>query len=427
MNWSLLQAIIRRLSLKENQSRLFPWQSFSPRDWEQALTWMDLSGLAIYFLQAIRGSSALDALPAGVKDSLEQRSAANVSRTQAILEELKVLTRALNEASVRYAVLKGFSLVPDYCPDPALRTQYDHDLLVDAAGMKTAEDVLQQLGYRRKVARDAATSVYRKPDPDVRFAHTSEGLYSAVVGRSVELHLALWEEDEDRIRIPLRDDFLERSVLRQFHGIEYLALCDEDCLLFQILHAFKHILRNWCRLSIFLEITYFLEQRSTAHNFWNRFLRRMEGLQWAPEATQIVFALAELLFGGHAPAEVRSALETRLSPALALWIERYGQHSALSNFHDDKSSLFLHEEFVENPSDWAAIRRRRLFPVQRPHRPPAVIFQRDFSRAGKMWMDGAHALRRLSFHGMAALWYAVEYPRWILLRRLRLAEAENAW
>jgi len=54
-----------------------------------------------------------------------------------------------------------------------------------------------------------------------------------------------------------------------------------------------------------------------------------------------------------------------------------------------------------------------------------VVFQRGFSALGRIWMEKAHALRRLRFHGFAGLRYVVEYPRWIVLRRLRLADSGN--
>src|SRR5678816_1660593 len=134
-------------------------------------------------------------------------------------------------------------------------------------------------------------------------------------------HRKLWEGDEERIHIRLYDDFLDRSHRRFWEGIPFIALCDEDCLLFQILHAFKHILRNWCRLSIFLEISWFLSRRAADSAFWHRFAGRIQNVRWAPEATLLVFMLAERLFGGTIPAPLRDPLRSPLAPALQLWIE----------------------------------------------------------------------------------------------------------
>jgi hypothetical protein len=425
MSRSLPQTIVNCLSFRDESSPV-PWNSFGKREWEHALAWLDLSGLAVYFLDAVSRSNGRDALPSEVRTGLEERAGDNRRRTAGIVQELRLLSDSFTEAGVNYALLKGISLAPDYCPDPALRTQYDHDVLVDASSLKSAEGVLQSLGYRRKNANNTTVLLYRRPDPELRFSKTSEALYSSRFGRSVELHLTLWEEGEEQIRLDLPGDFMDRRQARRWDGVDYMALSDEDCLVFQVLHAFRHILRNWCRLSIFLEIASFLNRRSSDAAFWHRAAQRIQSIRWAPEASLVIFNIADQLFGAQIPGELRTALRTPLSPALNLWIEQYGQRSALSNFRRDKSSLFLHREFVDSPSAWSSIVRRRLFPIQRPHRPPAVVFQRGFSRAGKRWMEWVHALRRARFHALSGLQYFLKYPRWILLRRLRLSEFEEA-
>ena len=419
----LRDAILKELSVTRSELHSqTSWRSFAPRDWEDAFTWLDLSGLAIYFLDRMRLERAVETLPEGVLAELEKRRADNRVRTERILSELEAFTRAFDQRSVKYAVLKGVSLLPDYCPEMSLRTQYDHDVLVAPDSLDAARRALEEAGFRPKAEEGSdAPLVYRKSEPEMRFTRKSEALYSPLFGRSIELHRTLWEGNEERIDITLSDDFLERSGRRQWEDISFMALCDEDCLLFQVLHAFKHILRNWCRLSIFLEIAWFLKHRSGDSAFWESFGKRIENVRWAREATLVVFTLAEQLFGGVCPAQMQDVLKSPVSPALYLWIERYGRRSAISNFLADKSSLFLHREFVADPGEWAAIRRRRLFPMHRPHRPPAVVFQRGFSAIGRIWMENAHALRRLRFHGVAGLRYFFEYPRWMFLRRLRLA------
>jgi hypothetical protein len=316
--------------------------------------------------------------------------------------------------------LKGIALLPDYCPSPSLRTQYDHDILVDPSSLEMVDEILRGLGYRRKNSKDDHPFLYCRPHPEIRFDETSTAFYSSKLERSVEVHIRLWESEEDKINIQLPGDLFERSVRRQWGGFSFVALSDEDCLLFQVLHAFRHILRNWCRLSIFLEISYFLNQRFSDSAFWARFADRIENVRWAPEATAIVFGLCEHLFGASIPTRIQPSLTTSLSPALKVWNKRYGQRSALSNFRDDKSSLFLYREFVDDASAWSKIWHRRLFPVRRPHKPPSIVFQRGFSYTGRLWIEGMHAIRRLKFHSLSGIWYAFEYPRWMLLRRSSL-------
>ena len=422
MNYPLAQAILAQLRISPDNAPQTSdvWTAFDEREWERTLTWLDLSGLAVYFHQRLKTTGGLDALPHSVRERLDRCAESNSLRAAAIVDELRTLCERFTAAGVRYAVLKGIALLPDYCPDPSLRTQYDHDLLVLPSSREIAEEVLQQAGYHQKNLKTDHPLLYCLPDPEIRFEKTSAAFYSPRLERSVEIHFRLWESDEDKIDIQLPEDLFERSVQRHWSGFDYVALSDEDCLVFQVLHAFRHILRNWCRLSIFLEISYFLNQRFSDSAFWARFAERIDHIRWAPEATAVVFGLAEHLFGAVIPPQILPKLTTPLSPALRLWNERYGRKSALTNFRDDKCSLFLYREFVDDASAWSGIWRRRLFPVRRPHKPPAIVFQRGFSYSGRLWMEGVHAFRRLKYHSLSGIWYAFEYPRWILLRRLSL-------
>jgi hypothetical protein len=422
MNLPLVLAIVGQLRMSPDvvlQNGEF-WAAFNEKEWENNLTWLDLSGLAVYFHERLKTAGGLDALPVRVRKRLDRCAADNSLRAEAIVDELKTLCERFTAADVQYAVLKGIALLPDYCPVPSLRTQYDHDVLIQPSSMEAAEEVVRKLGYRQKNLKTYHPLLYCRPDPEIRFAETSIGFYSTQLLRSIELHLRLWESDEDKIDIQFPKDLFERSVQRHWDGFSFVALSDEDCLVFQVLHAFRHILRNWCRLSIFLEISYFLNQRFSDSAFWARFADRIENMRWAPEATAIVFGLSEHLFGASIPPQIQPYLKTPLYPAMKLWNERYGRKSALTNFRNDKSSLFLYKEFVDDASAWSGIWHRRLFPVRRPHKPPAIVFQRGFSYSGRLWMEGVHAFHRLKFHSMSGVWYAFEYPRWMLLRRSSL-------
>jgi hypothetical protein len=105
----------------------------------------------------------------------------------------------------------------------------------------------------------------------------------------------------------------------------------------------------------------------------------------------------------------------------ALWIEKYGRRSALANFRGDKYSLILHAQFIDDPAAWSVIRRQRLFPCRRPHRPPAEVFQRGFSRWEKWRVNGSHGLGRFKFHARAVLTYAWARIEWEYHRKFAAA------
>lgn len=402
------------------------WNSFNETAWGHTLEWLDLSGLALYFWHKVKGCNSVESLPAFVRMRLARCYEENCLRVESIREEAAFLNKLFDAANVQHAVLKGFALVPDYCPHPALRTQYDLDYLVPPEKLAQAEAVLQRSGYIPKISGEDYHITYVRPNSRVLRSEKHVGLYSAGLERPVELHIALWDPAEERIAIPLPGDFLRRSRKRAWQEFEYWSLGDEDALIFQSLHAFRHILNNWCRLSTFLEVSYFLQSRAEDTDFWARFCDRITNLRWVSEASALVFRIAQSLFGGFIPTDLNLQVDPNFSTVLDLWIERYGLPGALANFQDSKNSLFLHREFVVGRSVWTEVWRRRLFPLRRPHHMPKVMTNRQTRRLGKKWAHVLHGLQRFQFHAVAAARYAWEYPRWRLLRRTSTLDRPKA-
>ena len=282
-----------------------------------------------------------------------------------------------------------------------------------------AEAALERAGYRPKVSRGGYHNAYFRQVPEAATSTKPVGLYSARLQRPVELHIRLWEHKEERFDVPLPNDFMSRSRKHSGLGLEYPALCDEDGLIFQVLHALRHILRNWCRLSVLLEISYFLQHRALDFDFWGRYQERVTNLCWVPEASIVVFTLAQKLFGGSFPAKLKVQVDPKFSATVDKWIELYGLPGALANFRNDKNSLFLHREFVKDQSKWSGIRRQRLFPFRWPHQLPNVLFNHGPGGSKSRVTQYLHGLRRLKFHVFSAIGYAWEYPRWQLLRIVR--------
>ncbi len=426
MKQSLTHAILHQLNLSNSQPQdRSIWQTFNLKEWEQALNWMDTSGLALYFLNRVQAANAADLLPESVRTRLMRGHTENRARVSLMAEELRMLCQLLGGAGIDFLLLKGFALVPDYCPDPSLRSQYDHDLLIHPSSIEQAEEALLKAGYHRKQSDETYHLIYIQAPHEVPPHLGPLGIYSINLTRPVELHIRLWDPGEEKIDIKLPEDAFFRAAHRRLGELEYFALADENSLAFQALHAFRHILRSWCRLSTFLEIAQFLNNRRGDAFFWRSFADRISNQQWLPEICGIVFTLSASLFGAEIPEVIEPQTVSALSPRMRLWITRYGRQSALTNFHTDKYGLFLHREFVRAPSDWSEVRRRRLFPMHRPHRTPAVFHPGNSSSAKTFLLQCVHGIRRLKFHISSDFRYAWDVPRWHF-RRWKMSSEPRA-
>jgi hypothetical protein len=106
-------------------------KGFRDRERKQGVSWVHDAGLALYLLQKLKQRNDTDILPTAILSRLEENLAANRRRVVYMARRFEFLNQKLSAAGVRYAAVKGFSLVPQFCPDASLRHQSDFDYLVD--------------------------------------------------------------------------------------------------------------------------------------------------------------------------------------------------------------------------------------------------------------------------------------------------------
>ncbi len=390
---------------------------FSLSDWQRAQEWLDQSGIALWFWDRLKRLGAQSALPPDIARRMERIQKAHDLRVAGMAEEFDSLNRSFERAGVEYAVLKGFALIPDYAPEARLRTAYDFDYLLPPGSMQRAGQVLKSNGYGyRHEDGNHSLSYTRFANTPRPFPHP-DYLYSAALQRGVELHTCLWELEPLMIPVSLPGDFLSRKRRRNWQGLSFYSLAEEDEMMFQVLHAFRHILRSWCRLAVFFEIAQFLERRISDSLFWQRFWQRIRNIPPLPEMAGVIFSLSARLFDAPMPALIETECMRGLRYPLALWVRRYGCDSALANLADNKYGLFLHREFVSDEATWGAIRRRQLLPLQRPNRAARASSSRLSDRLAAGWRQAFYIARRVAHHSVAALRYVWESRRWERMRR----------
>lgn len=415
MNRALARCIVKSLRVDgaagEHFARL---GDFSERDWRRTFPWLDDSGLALYLLDRIKVTGADCLLPVGVQARLDRNLASNLERLAVMKEEFAALNRRFDVAGVEYAVLKGFALIPDYCPVAVLRCQYDYDYLVSRDSADKAKQVLFDAGYAQK----ARSPGLEHKDESVFAAqplslpHPDEDFYSPSLPRFVELHLSLWEADRDMVDLELPNEVLERRRLAEWDGLRFPALSDFDGLIFQALHTFQHILGYWCRISCFLEVAHFLNRRRLDAAFWGRFCSHVENHRFLPEILSLVLLMSSTFFDAPLGDGLGPWVRRHLRGPLSVWVERYASDWALEPYPGSKLSLYVHRQFIQDRATWKSIRRSRLLPF---HRPASVVepggagwstnWKGKIDRWRFFWM-------RLKFHISALLEYGLEWPRW---------------
>ena len=392
------------------------------RDWKRALAWLHTSGLALYFRHRLRELGVEEELPSEVRARLSRNHTTHCLRVAAMRNEFNRLNRCFTDAGIRFAALKGFSLVPEYCADATLRTQYDFDYLVAPESEARAGQALRAAVYVGSSGGNAGPSLFFPADRPPRIPANDDELYSLALPPRVEVHTRLWEPGPEEFHAPALEDALRRAQIRNWLGLSFPALADEDTLAFQVLHALRHVFENWCQLSIILEIATFLERRANDEVFWERFCQRADACPGLAKAAAVMFSLSAGLFGARIAPSLGHWMAINLTPPLALWLERYGRDSALGNFMGEKFSLFLHREFIADATMWRSVRRRKLVPLHAPSRAA-----RASSPGWGTWLSAAlrqavHVTCRLRFHSLSAVRYAWELPRWERLRRRLLVE-----
>jgi hypothetical protein len=420
VNRALAEAIVGCLSLSGETCDVSVLRKFRLPDWRRTFNWLDRDGLTLYFLQRLKSTNATELLPPPVLARFEQNLASNRRRVDYLAAEFRSINEGFDRAGLNYAAIKGFSLMPTYCPDAVLRAPSDLDYLVDKASLPVAQRVLEEAGYRLQRFSDLEFKFGR---PSSRISTVSDDPYSRETEPLVELHLTFWNRKVNRVPLNEPEFRLDQTIDHDWQGLHFPVLKQEDAFVLQILHVFQHTLECWVKLCWLLEIGYFLRARSSDTQFWDRVDVRIRDVPCLAEFAAVVMGLAERVFDAAMP-PLTAKWTQCLRPRARLWLENYGRRWAfgehpysLSLFSDAKLALFLHREFVPDPNVRKEITQQRLFPWKRPEQiaVPADQTAASLLTAGRLQWQ--FVLQRLIFHIGSSSQYLLELPRWRELNR----------
>lgn len=400
------RAFARRQQLKQAVLEVFansgprataPFAAFSEGDWQGVLWWLDISGMALYFLDRARRLGVDSALPERVVAQLDLRLQRNRERTRVLLKDARMLAGWFDAASVDYAVLKGISLTPDSVPESSLRWQADLDFLVRRKDAHLARHYINRLGYRLR-ADTGKTLEFIWGSAGI--ADVAE-MYCAGSPRAFELHIA--EDDSD---------VLARRRTRCIEGIELSTLSPADILVQQAVHLLKHLCGEHTRVSWALELRRHVEARHGDAVYWDEVERIAAQERNGELAMGMALWLAGELFG-PLRTDLREKWRAELLPVRArIWLERYARNVLMSDSTGSKYYALLRDAIPGQMHNSKSM-RKLLFPSRLPLRITTPAPRESMAGRAKRWMrEARHFFTRLRFHAIEGLRFGIEALRW---------------
>ncbi|MBS1806337.1 MAG: nucleotidyltransferase family protein [Acidobacteria bacterium] len=373
----------------------------SDKDWERLLRWLDLSGLALYFLDRIVALKLCNLLPTSVFTRLHLNLIDNTERTRRMLLESAAIQLKFQQAGISYAVLKGISLWPAAVAKPELRSQFDMDYLVAETDLPAARRILETDGYRLYAVSGKSSEFKKNERPGVSL----KDIYKHFGSYGVELHAVKSDGREESA--------LNRIQRRDVNGTSMPVLNPVDLFLGHGMHTFKHLCGEYARASQFLEFRRHVLRFQDDEEFWLELRRVADGNLRVTLGLGVVLLLTSEVMGNFVPYGLASWTVDRLPDRLRLWVRTYGHRAILGEFPGTKLYLLLQQELEECGVVAKRATRNSLFPAQLP--PPVIrpVANEGLDRQVRRYaMHLGTILSRAQFHVTEGVRYAVETRRW---------------
>lgn len=369
------------------------------------LQWLDQSGLSLYLLARLRESDALSSIPTSLRTALEDRLLKNRKRVDVMFAEVDRVNRAFCAAGVEYTLLKGFSLVPDFCSDPALRHHIDIDMLIRPEHIDSATETALDCGYQVMSITEVGEVVLSTPHQ--RLASRHDDIYGLPAHFAMEFHSSPWEPFGN-VNLALPETFCQSRVPHQLRGVTFPALALHDRFLLQVMHAFRHFLASWLRVGWLYELAHFLETPRSP-DFWLEVRNTAGPDPLVRQACGLTLALTSRIFGNSIPDPVSQWCVDSLSPRVRAWVDSVGLPWALCGRETNKSTLLVHRDFVDNPTVWWSYVRERMLPYQVV---PRAAGQTRWMRQTVRDNTWTYWASRLSSHARSLSSLPLDYLRW---------------
>lgn len=405
MNRKLAEAVIATFREDHAEVCYDRLAAFNYRMWARTYSWLDASGLALYFLNRVHDLGLEDAIPGPVLIRLEQNLADNREKNRSMFEEFLRLNREFQAKDLGYVNLKGFSLVPDACPDAALRCQFDLDFFVRRNDVTSCEKILERQGY---VLAGVGKDVREYKSGPLQIPSVKD-LYKAKPQMSVEIHFA----DSSKQESFFQNDGFSHLRWQSRDELQLPVLSDCDRFLSLALHLFKHLKSEWTRASWILEYANFIDFHRDDEGLWSEVETQLAANPEAKIAVGAATLLADQSFSiRHLPVVLDTAIQ-ELPKSVELWIRQYGSKVLFAKFPGTKLYLLLKGTPLREEDQQFQEGREKLFPFHLPTKIAVGSIDGSFSSRWKRFkIEVNYLFFRLRFHVTQGLSYMIEAFRW---------------
>jgi hypothetical protein len=317
---------------------------------KKLLRWLDEAGLTLYLLHQCKRRGHKGTLPDEWRAALDGRHERNRNRVAAMLAEFHTVVEALSASRITFAVVKGFSLQPEFCSSFDLRHHIDTDLLVARTHIDRATEILLKIGYQKAGTEDFGEIRFLKGQPTAP-PTAQDDLYTVRPESRLEIHTSLFES---RAYTPfsLAENWQSDIRHKNLGQVRFPTISEADAFTLHVLHAFQHLAGGWLRLSWLFEIPNFIESRRTDNHLWRSVADRVALEQRCAHAFGLILQQTSMLFRTKIPGTLADELINPLPANLLKWNENYAVKVLLSDFGlPSRHFQLVHGHFFRNSAD----------------------------------------------------------------------------
>ena len=391
---SLRAAILHSFYAVKDEQAADRLREFSERDWRKLGSWMQASGIGLYFLAELGKRGIKHAIPEEILRGLSQNLADNRERNAALRSEFTRLNAAFRESGLDFLNVKGISLGAEYCQDPALRQQFDLDFWLREDQAQRCEETMCKLGYR--VHRSGNTL---ECQAGTASTPSLKDFYKPPMQRSAEIHLRPISEFES---LPRRNGTLAGTVFQ--------TLSREQTFLNHALHITKHLRSEFTRASWLLELRNAIAHAEHDADFWRRVREQCPDDEVAV-LIGVAVAVSARVFRFAVPDELGTWTLAVLPTRVRAWVKEFSEALVTADFPGSKLYLLLNDALCPALAGGASVRS-----VLVPLRVPGYLAaKRGHAKSVRSFaVDVRFVASRARFHVVEGLRLLQAQRRWVV-------------